>query len=361
MKFSFKKLGNFPQFWKEEFKTLLYVAWIGFYGACMIILINLKKTPDKLNNLLPTKLPTDAQPFAKPYAVSSESKKEMGMLTYLFSYESDFPYVIKSKLDMLDGYFNFLGGMGSYLYSSHRHAIKSMIEFLDVDNFFVDIICFYFLPTVIFYIVLVPIIPIVSWCVINFISSLTQPRLPSAFIYAYAFIFNILDYQAIKSFLDISQFPQGIIRYMMNIMLGFLITFLIVPGVSAIYSVSVWIYIIAFIKLMPLFLVYVGQLSWGDLFSKIVEQFKRHYIGLSIIFLYLSIAIAYKNLDQKVAWGTHIGIVILIILILKVFNTLKNIFLYSTGEITSIPNPMCDIESPSLPKGAPFSISTKCN
>jgi hypothetical protein len=361
MGFSIKKLGNFSQFWKEEFKNLLYIAWIGFYGACMIILFNFKKTPDILDDMLPSDLPLDKDSFAKPYAVSDEDKKGMNMLTYFFSYKSDFPYVIKTKLEVLDGYFRFLGGMGSYLFSSHRYAIKSIINYVNVDNFFTDMFCFYLLPTAIFYLMLVPIIPIISFCIINFISSLTQPLIKNAFVYAYAFIFNLFDYDQIKAMMDISQFPGGIIKYLMNVLLGFLISFLIVPGVSILYSLSVWAYIIAFIKLMPLFLVYLGGISWGDLFEKILEQFRIHYIGLTIMFLYFSIKIAYKNLDQKVAWGTHIGIVILIIIILNLITTIKNIYLYLTGSITSIPNPMCNLQPPSKTKQSfLFDTSMKC-
>ena len=360
MGFSIKKLGNFPQFWKEEFKTLLYVAWIGFQGACMIILLNFKKTPDKLDDLLPTKLPTKDHPYVKPYAVSDDDKNQMGMLTYLFSYNSDFPYGIKSRIEMLDGYLRFLGGMGSICYSSNRSAIKSIINFINVDNFFVNIICFYFLPTVVFYIVLVPIIPIISFCIINFISCLYQPRYKSAFVIAYAFLFNLLDYDGIKAALDVSQFPVGIIRYIVNVLMGFLVSFILVPGVSALYSMGVWVYIIAFFKLLPLFLVYFGGISWGNLVEKILDQFVKHYVGLTIIFLYLSITIAYKNLDQKVAWGTHIGIIVIIFIILKLISTLKNIYLFIKGDITSIPNPMCELEKSTAPAGSPFPMSMKC-
>jgi hypothetical protein len=345
MTFSFQQLGNFPQFWKDELANALYVAWIGFYGACMIILLQFKKNPEKLNDLLPTDLPTKTNPFVKPYAISNEDKSQMGMFKYLFSYDSDFPYNIKTDIEMIDGYFFFFGGMGSYLYSSIRYGLKSMIEFVDVDNFFVDLLSFYVLPTVLFYIALVPIIPYISFFVINFISCFYQPRLQKAFIYAFAFIFNLMDYDSIKAMMDISQFPQGIIRYFMNVFMGFLMTFLLLPSVSALYSLGVWVYVIAFLKLMPLFLVYLGGLSWGDLGSKIFEQLRRHYIGLSVFFLFSSISIAYKNLDQKVAWGTQAGIIVLILLLLKVFNFIINVYHYYKGDITTFPNPVTDIIS----------------
>lgn len=340
MGFSIQQIGNFPQFWKDEFSNALYVAWIAFYGACMIILMQFKKNPEKLDILLPTKLPTDAQPYVKPYAVSSEDKKDMGMLKFLFSYDSDFPYNIKTKIEFIDGYFFFLGGMGSYLYSSFRSVLKSMVEFFDVDNYFVDIFSFYILPTVLFYLAMVPIIPIVSFCFINFISCFTQPRLENAYIYAFAWIFNMFDYDAISAMMDLSQFPQGLIRYILIVMLGFFISFCVVPGFSALMSLGVWIYVIVFLKFMPLFFVYLGGLSWKELGSKLLEQVGKHYVGLTIMLLYYSIAIAYKNLDQKVAWGTQAGIIILILILLKVFTYIKILYHYYKGDIDTLPNPL---------------------
>ena len=79
----------------------------------MIILIQFKKTPEKLDAMLPTLLPTDKNPYVKPYAVKSSDKEQMGMLTYLFSYDSDFPYNLKTGIEMMDGYFFFFGGMES--------------------------------------------------------------------------------------------------------------------------------------------------------------------------------------------------------------------------------------------------------
>jgi hypothetical protein len=345
MGFSIKQIGNFPQFWKEEFINLLHVVKIGIIGAWMIVLLEFRKRPDNLNDMLPTQLPTKSNPFVKPYSVSEEAKSEMGMIKYLFSYDSDFPYNIKTDIDMIDGYFMFFGGMGSYLYSSHRSALKSIIEFINTDNFFVDLFSFYLLPTILMYIVFVPIVPAVSFFVINFISCLTQPRIKKAFVFAFAFIFNALDYNGIQAMLDVDKFPQGIIQYVVKVMLGFLVSFVLVPGISAMYSLAVWGYVIAFVYLSPFFIVYLGGLPWGEFGNKILEQLGRHYVSLSILFLYYSIEIANKNLDQKVAWGTKIGIFFLILVLLKLITTFKNMYHYFKGDITTFPNPITDMMS----------------
>ena len=358
MTFSIKQIGNFSQFFKEEISNLLYVAWIAFNGACMIILIQMKKSPEKLDEMLPTKIPTFANPYVKPYLVKDEDKTDMGMLTYLFSYNSDFPYNLKTGIGLLDGYFYFFGGMGSYLYSTHRGNLKSLIKMLDVDGYFVNVFSFYILPTLLFYVVLMPIIPYISFFVINFISCFYQARLKKAYLYAFACIFNVFDYNSIKAVMDVSQFPQSMISYIISIMMGCFMSFFLVPGVSLLYSLGVWAYMVGFVKLMPLVLVYLGGLSWKELGSKILEQFGKHYVGLTILFLFYSISISYKNLNQKVAWGTHIGIIVLILMLLNVFGLLLNIYRYLTGKITSIPNPMCE-ETPPTSFAAP-SISMKC-
>jgi hypothetical protein len=346
MTFSIQQIGNFPQFFKDEIANLLYIAWIAFYGACMIILIQFKKSPEKLDAMLPTKLPTYDQPYVKPYAVRASDKANMGMFTYFFSYDSDFPYNIKTGIEMLDGYFYFFGGMGSYLYSSYRNTLKSFIEFFDVDNYFVDLFCFYLLPTILFYLVLMPIIPIISFWFINFISCFYQTRLQKAYLYSFAWIFNILDYNSIKAVMDISQFPQSSINYGISILLGFIMSFILLPSISFIYSLAVWVYIIGFVKLMPLVLVYLGGLSWKELGKKILDQCGRHYISLTVLFLFYSINIAYKNLNQQVALGTQIGIIVLIMILLKIFVFIKNLYYYFKGDISTFPNPFDILDTP---------------
>ena len=143
--------------------------------------------------------------------------------------------------------------------------------------------------------------------------------------------------------MDLSQFPQSFFSYFMNVGIGFLMSFMLVPGVSAMYSMAVWLYVIGFVKLMPLVIIFLGGLSWKEFGTKLLEQLGNHYLGLSILFLYFSIAIAYKNLDQKVAWGTQIGIVIIILVLLKIIDFLKNIYHYYKGDTTTFPNPLDSI------------------
>ena len=340
MTFSLNRLGNFSQFWKDEIAKLFYVAWIAFQGACMIILIQFQKNPDKLDEMLPSQIPTREHPYVKPYSVKSEDKANMGMLSYLFSYDSDFPYGLKTEIETIDGYLMFFGGMGSYLYASYRGALKSMINFFNLDNQFVDLFCFYILPTVLFYMVAMPIIPIISFCGINFISCFYQELLHKAYLYAFAAIFNIIDYNSIKAMLDVTQFPQGVIFYFTNVMLGFIMTYILVPGISGLYSLAVWAYVVGFIQFLPLVLIFLGGLSFKELGQQILDQWSKHYISLCVLFLIYSIDIANRNLDSQVAFGTKIGIFALIMILLNVILFLKQLYHYIKGDIKEFPNPM---------------------
>jgi len=342
MGFSLQQIGNFPQFWREEMGNVLYLAWIAITGACMLVLFQFQKTPAKLDAMLPTILPTYEEPYAKPYAVRDIDKEQMGMFDYLFSYNSDFPFNLKMGIEMVDDYLKFFGGMGSYLYSAHRNFLKSSIEILDVDNYFIDAFCFYMLPTILLYLVWIPIIPFVSFTCINFISCFYQLRLKNAYIYAFACIFSWFDYEGVKAMADLSQLPQSVINYFLNVFLGGWMSFFFVPGISALYSLAVWYYVIGFIYFMPLAIIYYGDTPWREFGSKLLDQIGRHYIGLTVLFLYGSISIANKNLDQKVAWGTHIGIIILILmsLIPNLADFLNSAYHYFKGDITTFPNPL---------------------
>ena len=215
------------------------------------------------------------------------------------------------------------------------------------DSYYiVDVFVFYALPTILFYLALMPIIPMISFCIINFISCFTQPKFEAAYIIAYAFIFNFMDPEYIKSMSEASmtQLPGVLFKYLLNILYGCLISFVIVPGFSALSSVCVWGYIVAFLKAMPLFLVYIAGISWKDFFKKLLEQFGNHFAGLTILFLYYSIAISYKNLDQKIAWGSHIGIIVLIIMLLNIIGMIKNLYRSITG--TELSNPFSSLNIP---------------
>ena len=315
-------LGNFKQFAKDEAYIGYDVTWYAYYGACFMILIKLKynyeNLPDKgsLDGILP-----DNENIA-PYCVDKNVSNNLSILQYLFSNKSDFPYAVRSGKNELDVHLSFFGGMISYLFLVNRYAIKQIIYLLDVKNPYVNVFSFYILP-LLHYLIWIPIIPFISFFVINVISSITQKRAQYAYLIAYAgfinwFVFN-----------NLGGFPP--FTYLYNGFFGLLTTFFFTPLVSILSSFAVWGYVIALLNFTPIFLIAYAGMSFGELFKQLRYEIGDHYKGLSLIFLYLSIASAYKNLEQNVAYGVTIGILIIGFFILDIWGIIVGIYNYLFG------------------------------
>jgi len=318
------KLGNFPKFFKEELYSFAHVLWIGYCGACIIVFLNLKDEPEILNKLLPIFDPIDDKKVGAPYELLHDDRKKLKLMDYIFSYKSDFPYVIPLKdghhPTATENYLNFFGGMIRHLFSSYRFALQYMIKNLDADIYLVNVLSFYLLPTILFYAVFIVSIP-VSIGGINLFSCFTQKRNKFAYKSAFAAFLNPFNT------LGLGTFPSSIINWIGRVYYGFFITFFVLPIVSFASSLSVWAYLMLLINFLPLFLIFIGGMNWKDCIRNIITQISYHKIGLCAIFLFYSIAIAYKNFNKPIAFGTHLGIVIFILLLLNIFVLLKNAFM----------------------------------
>lgn len=312
-----KHLGNFPQFFKEELYSFAHVLWIGYCGACIIVFLNLKDKPDILNNLLPIYDPPKGDPGKPPYYMDDEARKNIGMLQYLFSYKSDFPYNIRKKNPVTDEYTTFFGGMVRQLYSTYRFMLKYMILKLDADNYLINAFSFYLLPSILYYAIFTISIP-VSFFGINLFSCFSQINFAHPATYAFAAFLNPFN------FIGEGHLISDTINYIRSILFGCFITFFALPSVSLVSSLSVWVYLLLLTQLLPLFIIFVGGMDAVSCIKQIITQIIYHRIGLCAIFLFYSISIAYKNFNKPIAFGVHLGIVIAILLLLNVFIILKN-------------------------------------
>jgi hypothetical protein len=173
------------------------------------------------------------------------------------------------------------------------------------------------LPSILFFSILILTLP-VSFLGINLFSCFSQINLKDPTIYAFAWFYNITNFNLLGNF------PYSIFTYFGRICLGFFITVFALPIISGLASLGVWVYLLSIMFLWPLFLIFVGGMNWKDCVTQIVKQIMYHKIGLCVIFLFYSIAIAYKNFNKPIAFGTHLGIVILILLLLNIFVIIKN-------------------------------------
>jgi hypothetical protein len=283
------KLGNVSQFMKDEVSDLVKVFGIGYFGACILLLIHLSESEQL--KLLPYDL--NQLPYVKTnYRIE-------GLFEYFFSLHSDFPYHIEVGGQAMDDQLAWLGGITAYSFSVIRFLIckfiQSMQPVLHVENskasYVIEVLLFYVLPMVLYAFILPPIlIPCVAFCT-SILGSFFQPG-KKAWVYVFAFIINFAKYEDLPI---LTKLPFNFIWYFINIIYGFISTFLIMPIVWAGTSVSVWIYVIVLWLGLPFFITN----GWNSIYKEIAN----HKKGLSIIFMIYTVISAFKYLTPQVAYG----------------------------------------------------------
>jgi len=168
-----------------------------------------------------------------------------------------------------------------------------------------DLLLFYVYPYIIFYVILLPIIPIIG-TVLAFCGSAAY-NVPMSWIFTFAPIMGFL--------LAIANLFSGGIFNIFSWVMSFLIG---MGGMALGYvnmawwymiGVAIWIYSIVFLFLAPLL--------YDKGLSRVFYEIKRHTKTLLAFFLFLMVATAFKTLSQKLSIGITVGAVLCIILILK--------------------------------------------
>jgi hypothetical protein len=320
-----KNIGNIKQFGKEEMYNGLNVIGIGYFGACVMLLI-------KYRDIL---LPYDTNKL--PYSdISPEILNNMGTFKYFFSYESNFPHkIVKTQFKWIDMYTKFFGTIIMNLFSSYRYMIHSLFSSLDTENKFVRILSFYILPTIISYIISLPIIPIIA-SFINLKSCIFDKTI-EPLILTFAFIVHWFDPTRINMLMDFTQLPFSAILWILYGIYGAIISFCVLPMVSITSCISVWIYIITLWFLLPLYLKFLANISFDELKTKLSNEIQNNIFGLVSLFLLYTITSAYKNLNSQAALGITIGSIGIIYSLLKIhvfmpdIGFLQNIFSMLSG------------------------------
>lgn len=322
-----KKYGNFYTFLKDEFNCLLYVTWLGYSGACFLILIKLTQPTCEEGGTLEPMLPTNLD--NAPYCGDIEEIKKLSWYDYLCTNKSHFPYGLRSGMPSVDIYVSFFTGMLAFLISTIRFSIKTSSHYL---NKYInwepiqgispaDTFSFYILPTFIYYVI--GFLPVI-FIVINCISCYKQEHAKFAYLVALVGIVNIFVYPKGGNF--ITRF----LCYILYIIVGCMFTFWLLPTIVFAMSSVGWFYIYAFFKLLPFFFVYGAGMTWKEFIKQILKEISGHARGLCILFLYFSTKIAYKNLDEKIALGYYIASMCIILYLLltsvgPVSNAMNNI------------------------------------
>jgi hypothetical protein len=191
-----------------------------------------------------------------------------------------------------------------------------------------DTFSFYILPTVLAYIVNIGVLPFIAVLGPNFYSCFTQQNLKFAYLIGFAFFANIFMFPK----MDDWWFLYNIMVYLFYIAGGYMLTFTIVPMISYFIGALYGLYMMLFFNFLPLFLVFYAGMTFTEFFTQVFKQIEKHWVGLTILFLYFSINIAYKNLDKNIALGVQMGIMFLILSLLNVFNAATSYAVNSLGN-----------------------------
>jgi hypothetical protein len=320
--YNIKKLGNFSQFGKDELKTFLLVLVRAYVGITTLSILKLKYS-ETLNTLLPDDL------TKLPYKNNNVDTSHMSLLTYFLSFESNFPYAINAGIPYLnDPYLLYLGGIVSYVYASVRFCLKLLIQKYPLNkeggtmNNIVGLLSFYVLPYILFvlagflpFIVMVPAI----YSTLVQESAISWNNDPIVWLMLFTFILNFMKTEMLEDLTVLKIMP-----YIANIWWGFIFSFGAIPFTIFWSVVSVSIYVVLFYVLHPFIVVGNGIQTWSQLYNDYKTTFYEYFKSLTILFLFLSISIAYRHLNSSVAFGVNIGIVCIIILLLNVLNIIRD-------------------------------------
>jgi hypothetical protein len=326
--YNLKQLGNFPQFWKDEIYIVFKVLIVAYIGTSTLSILNLKDNPTILNNILPD----DTNRL--PYKNTGVDVSNMSLFTYLFSFESNFPYAINTGISYFNPHFLYLGGICSYLFSANRYGIKKAIELFpynkNTPGFMmncIDIIAFYILPYIIVYLIIPMIVPFITFC-LSILSLISQNTAKSwnggsTIVWPFLFLFlsNFVHPDLFKDQITLRSIPF----YIANIWWGFIFSFGAIPFTVFWSIVSICVYVFLFYAIFPVF-VWNGGKSWEKIWEEYRTIFSNHGTSLLILFLYYSIGVANKNLNLNIAFGVKLAIAVIILMLLNVFSIIKDKF-----------------------------------
>ena len=328
-----KKHGNFYKFLIDEGYNALYVLWLGFSGACIMIMINLVRPTCPDGGNIDDLLPTDSD--AAPYCGIKDEVDRLNAFQKIFSHKSDFPYSLRLGT-RADVYLTFFTGMLMFLFSFTRSCLKTGCTFLHKNMAWsvfgwsiVDTFSFYILPTALYYIANIGVLPFFAVMGPNLYSTFTQKNSKFAYLIGFAFFANIFMFPKIDDWM----FMYNIFIYLMHIGGGYILTFMLIPLFSYFIGAFYGLYMMLFFNFLPLFLVFYGGMTFTEFFTQACKQIAAHWAGLAILFLFFSINIAYKNLDKNIALGFQIGSMFLILSLLNVFGQAK---LYTLKAVNSM-------------------------
>lgn len=168
-----------------------------------------------------------------------------------------------------------------------------------------DMLLFYVYPYIIFYLILLPVIPIIGF--ILAVAGSTMYNVPMGWIFTFAPIMGIL--LAIANLFSGGIF--NIFAWVMSGLIGmggYALGYINVAW-WAMIAMALWLYSIVFLFLAPLL--------YDKGLSRVFYEIKRHTKSLLSLFLILMVTCAFKTLNKKLSIGILVGAIVCVVLIFK--------------------------------------------
>ena len=321
-------LGDLTGFALAMIKNVVIVLVIGYVGATVVSITQLPwKVIDDL-------FPTDINSF--PYSVPegkgdppSASVEEImqgynpnnvesltrGVVEYIFPLKRrSFPYKSWFLSDAFKGSKGYIVAKWFSMtcanaFSSWRLFYVTLIllgkTMHKMMGDVADMLLFYVYPYIIFFLILLPIIPIIGFF-LAMLGSVTY-NVPMAWVFTFSPVMGIL--LAVANLFSGGIF--NIFAWAVSFMFGcfgFALGYVNFAWWAAI-GIAMWLYSIVFLVISPLL--------YDSGISKIFNEIKRHTKSLLALFLILMVTSAFQTLNSKLSTGITIGAIICCILIFK--------------------------------------------
>jgi hypothetical protein len=324
----FLELGDVSGFvWNVVLYGVAVLA-IGYVGATVVNITNLSGS--EIDALFPTDL--ENFPYHAPIGRINPSGDSIGMLFSDFSANQDVEHLTMATLEFIfpmkrqsfpyTSWFlsrEFRGTIshniaqwfastcaGTFCFWRKMYKVLIVLGkwFHTVAYTISDFVLFYIFPYVVFYLVLLPVIPFFG-AAIAFMAS-TMYNIPGAYILTFAPFMGF-----IIAIANVFTAPFNFFSYVMSALIFFAGFFFGWVNIAWWFMIggAVWLYTIMFLFLSPL-------LHKGGM-QNVVDEFKRHKKSLLFFFTILVVIAAFTNLSIMLTTGICLGALVCFYLIYK--------------------------------------------
>jgi len=321
-------LGDFRAFFRGMAKNIVTILVIAYVGSTVVSITQLPWSV--IDDLFPTNI--NSFPYAVPegkadppsatveeimqgYNPNNIESLTRGVVEYIFPLKRrSFPYSSWFLSDAFKSTRGFI--IAKWFSMTCANAFCAWRKFYvmlvllgqwlhKMLGVIADMLLFYVYPYIIFYLILLPFIPMIGF-LLAFAGS-TMYNVPMAWIFTFSPIMGFL--------LAIANLFSGGIFNIFSWIMSFLIG---MAGMAlgyinfawwAMIAMAMWLYSVVFLFLAPLL--------YDKGLKRVFYEIKRHTKSLLSLFLFLMVMCAFKTLSTKLKIGITVGAIICLVLVFK--------------------------------------------